>query len=297
MTSQGIRTAVIPAAGRGTRSYPATRVVPKALLPVAGKPLIQYAVDEAAASGIETVVLVLAPEMNIVAEHFRVGRNGQSNCGDIHLTRLAESVEIRQVVQRSPRGLADAVACARPLTCDEPFVVILPDVLIDSPVPATAQLLLSYGRHRGCTIATQLIRESEIDGFGILIPSSHDPRDEVHRTFRIGSLLEKPRASQTASRYGAIGRYMLMPDIFAFIDELQPGRDNELQLSDALSLCAQRTPTYACVVDGGHYDAGSMLGYLQAYLAYSFKDPEIEQPLRRHLATLFTSSATASKSS
>lgn len=278
-----IHTAVIPAAGRGTRFLPATKVVPKSLLPIAGKPLIQYAVEEAAASGIQKVILVLAPEMALVSEHFRI--NGASN-GDRRLRALAESVEIRAVMQQYPKGLADAVACAEQETGDESFAVILPDVLIDSAVPATQQLVRCYKAHPGCVIGTQLVPRQEVDKFGILVPASSHSNHEL--AFRVASLLEKPKQASAPSRYGVIGRYLLTREIFSCIRELEPGCNNELQLSDALSLCAERSSAYGCVVDGTHYDAGDKLGHIRASLAYALKDPVLERPLRRHLAQLST---------
>ena len=296
MTRPKVSSAIIPAAGLGTRCFPATKVVPKALLPVAGKPLIQYAVEELVASGIQTVVLVLAPGMGWVADHFRPGINGLSTLEERQLGRLAELVTIKTVVQHSPQGLADAIACAEAAVDGESFAVILPDVLIDASIPATAQLLRCYEEHGACVIGTQLVPEEEIEKFGILIPCPGAASDS-NSSIRVASILEKPPASATPSRYGIVGRYVLAPEIFSCIEELRVRDNNELQLTDALGLCAQHTATYACLVEGEHYDAGNTLGYMRASLAYGLKDPELAPALRRHLAELSTSSPIASRAS
>ena len=296
MTPQNIRTAIIPAAGLGTRCFPATKVVPKALLPIAGKPLIQHAVEEAAASGIQNIVLVIAPRMDLIAEHFRPDTNGHSTAEKTALRRLAELVSIKTVVQDSPRGLADAIACAETAVDREALAVILPDVLIDAPIPAAAQLLRCYEQHRGCIVGTQLVPDEEIEKFGILIPFN-DALSDSQGSFRVASIVEKPQASATSSRHGVVGRYVLTPEIFSCIWELRAVYNNELQLTDALRLCAERTATYACFVEGEHYDAGDTPGYMRAALAYGLKDPGLAPVLRRQIAELSSSSLIARRAS
>jgi UTP--glucose-1-phosphate uridylyltransferase len=176
MTStSGIRKLVIPAAGLGTRFLPATKVVPKELLPIAGKPLIQFAVEEAAASGIETVILVISSGKGLLAEHFNpnphlenlLRARGNAQAAEL-VRRLSELAEIRTVWQDSPLGLADAIRCARASVGDEPFAVILPDALIDSDRPCIGQLMACYENHPGCVLATQLVELADVGRFGIL---------------------------------------------------------------------------------------------------------------------------------
>jgi UTP--glucose-1-phosphate uridylyltransferase len=291
-----IRKAVIPAAGRGTRSLPASKVVAKELLPIAGKPLIQYAVEEAAASGIETVILVLSEEKSLVAEHFRKNSQlerlliseGKAELAQ-SLCKLSELAEIKIAIQKSPHGLADAVRAAQPWIFDEPFAVILPDVLIDAAVPCTAQLIAYYRKHHGCVIATRKVEPDQTHRFGILGIS---PADEHFRgSFRVRSLVERPAPDAAPSLYGVFGRYILEPGIFTHIAAIQPGFAGELQLTDALSLQACQAAVYAYEFAGDHYDAGTPLGSLQASLAYSVKDPLIAAALQQQLYALLQSSS------
>ncbi len=288
--SPRIRKVVIPAAGLGTRFLPATKVVPKELLPIAGKPLIQYAVEEAAASGLETVILVLSRSKTLIAEHFQrdvsleatLSQRGKNK--DAELVRQISSLaEIHTVWQEEPLGLADAIRCARPLVKDETFAVILPDALIDSTLPCLSQLLACYEKHPGCVVATQTVDASEVERFGILnVVSISDPCCNG-RTLRVTSLTERPQPGTTSSRNGIFGRYILEPGIFAAIEQTRPALGGELQLTDALSLCCGPVPLYAYRFAGEHYDCGSLLGFLQGTLVYALKDPEMAGHLRAHL--------------
>ncbi|HTR67445.1 MAG TPA: UTP--glucose-1-phosphate uridylyltransferase [Terriglobales bacterium] len=293
MGSSPIRKAVIPAAGLGIRFLPVTKVVPKEMLPVAARPLIQYAVEEAAASGIESVVLVVSRGKGLLAEYFHrnrplenaLARRGQE--GELEaIRRLSELVEIRTVWQQELLGLADAVRTARSFIGDAPFAVILPDALIDAPVPCLRQMMDCYEQHRGCIVATQMVEPAEVERYGILdVMPMRDPCCGG-RTMNVTSLIERPRPGTTASRYGVFGRYILEPEIFASIEHTRPGFNGELQLTDALNLCSAHVPLYAYCFEGRHYDAGSKLGLLQANIAYTLKDPELSGPLREHLLSL-----------
>jgi len=300
MTAQKIRKAVIPAAGLGTRFLPATKAVPKEMLPIAGKPLIQYAVEEAAASGLETVVLVIGRGKTLLAEHFHrnfhlekiLNERGRKDDADA-LRRLSEMIEVRTVWQEHPLGLADAIRSARSVVGDEPFAVILPDALIDSPVPCTAQLMACYEKHPGYVIATQTVAPDEVARFGILdVVPMPDPCCGG-RTLRVLSLTERPKPGSVLSLHGIFGRYILEPEIFSSIEHTGPGFAGELQLTDALLVTSGRAPVYAHRFKGNHYDAGNKLGFLQAALAYALKDPELAQPLREYLAALQEVQATA----
>jgi UTP--glucose-1-phosphate uridylyltransferase len=287
--SSKIRKVVIPAAGLGTRFLPATKVVPKELLPVAGKPLIQYAVEEAAASGLETVILVLSHSKSLIAEHFQrnlgletiLSQRGRYEDAEL-VRQLSNLAEIQTVWQDQPLGLADAIRCARPAVEDEAFAVILPDALIDSTKPCIAQMLACRENHPGCIVATQTVDPSQVERFGILdVMSTHDPCGD-ERTLRVTSLTERPPAGTTSSRHGIFGRYILEPDIFAAIEQTRPARGGELQLTDSLSLCCGPVPIYAYRFEGLHYDCGSPLGFLEATIAYALKDPMMAEPLRAH---------------
>jgi UTP--glucose-1-phosphate uridylyltransferase len=291
--STKIRKVVIPAAGLGTRFLPATKVLPKEMMPVAGRPLIQYAVEEAAASGVEMVVLVLSPTKNLVAGHFQrdvslenaLSRQGKNK--DVETLRaLSELADVRTVCQDKPLGLADAIRTARALIGDEPFGVILPDVLIDSPVPCLRQIMDCYAKHSGCVIATRIVQRSDVSRFGILDVRPMPDTCCGGRTLRVMSLIERPRPELAPSLYGIFGRYILEAAIFSDIDKSLPGHGGELQLTDSLRLCSANAPVHAYCFEGIHYDAGHKLDFLKASIEFSLKDPQIATALRSYLATL-----------
>jgi UTP--glucose-1-phosphate uridylyltransferase len=297
MNSPRIRTAVIPAAGLGTRFLPATKVIPKEMLPVAGRPIVQFAVEEAAASGLETVILVLHRGKEVIAEHFQpdvalekiLAQRGSSEDVVAAIRRLSRLADVRTVWQEVPLGLADAIRATRPLIHDEPFAVILPDALIDSPIPCTLQLMTCYAKHPGCVVATQPIDSSEVDRFGILDVT---PIHNGGRTMRVKSLVERPRAGSVSSPHGIFGRYILEPEIFCSIERTLPGLDGELQLTDALMVHIAKAPVYAYQFEGTHYDVGSKLGFVEATLAYALKDLEIGPILRKRLPSRTSAAAT-----
>jgi UTP--glucose-1-phosphate uridylyltransferase len=293
--SRTIRKVVIPAAGLGIRLLPATKAVPKEMMPVAGRPLIQFAVEEAAASGLETVILVISKGKNLVAEYFTRNLNleaalmqrGRSEDAEL-IRRLSELIEIRTVCQQAPLGLADAIRSARSLVGNETFAVLLPDVLIDSPLPCTGQLMNCYERHPGCIVATRAIDPTEANRFGVLDAITQPDGCCGGRTMRVTSVTERPQPGSGFSHYGIFGRYILEPAIFSCIDRTRPGFAGELQLTDSLLLCSDLTPLYAYLFQGAHYDAGNKLGLVQATVAYALKDPELAKPLQEHWERLQT---------
>jgi UTP--glucose-1-phosphate uridylyltransferase len=293
MSARTIRKVVIPAAGLGTRFLPATKVVPKEMLPLAGRPLIQFAVEEAAASGIETVILVLSEEKSMISNYFSrdLPLEATLSCRGRHemvqeIRHLSELAEVRTVRQERQLGLADAIRTARPLIGNEPFAVILPDALIDASLPCIRQLMDSYEKHPGCLVATQPVESSEVSRFGIVdVEALTDPCCGG-RTMRVTCLTERPQPDQVTSCYGIFGRYILEPDIFSHIDRTSVGFGNELQLTDSLQLYTRTGPVYAYCFEGIHYDAGNKFGFLQATVAYSLKDPDLSQQLREYMAGL-----------
>lgn len=286
-----VRKVVIPAAGLGTRLLPATKVVPKELLPVSGRPAIQFAVEEAVTSGFELVILVIGPH-SLTPLHFRadhaledlLARSGRVEEAE-SLRRLADMVELRTVVQPVPLGLADAIRQARPLIGSEPFAVTLPDAIIDSEIPVLRQLADCYEKCRGSCVATRRVSPEDVERFGIVDVFPQD-RDSDPRIFRVMSLTERPRRGLATSDYGIFGRYILEPAIFACMDTLAPGLAGELQLTDALQLYSRTMPIYAYKFEGTHYDVGNKLGLLLANIAFSLKDSQIASSLAEHLASL-----------
>jgi UTP--glucose-1-phosphate uridylyltransferase len=284
--------AVIPAAGYGTRMLPATKAIPKEMLPVAGKPLVQFAIEEAVASGIETIILVVGNYKSVLQAHF--GRNlrlesflekrQQSAAADV-VRNIARLAEIVYVDQEAPRGLAHAISCARPLLGEEAFAVLLPDVIMLGEVPVTRQLLSGRERHGGSVVAIREVESGDVERHGIIrVDSDFVPPST--RSVRIAALVEKPSAARAPSRLGVFGRYVLEPVVWDFIAQVPPDARGEMQLTDALNLLCNESPLFGHFFEGSHYDAGDPLGYLRANVEISLQDPHLRQPLLDYLSRL-----------
>ncbi len=291
---QKIVKAVIPAAGLGTRMLPATKALPKEMLPVAGKPLIQYAIEEAAASGIETVILVVRNHKSLIQSHFdpdpaleSLLRGRQLVAAAEGIRRLAELLDIRYVEQQQPLGLAHAICCARQFIGDEPFVVLLPDVIMVNDEPVTRQLLRAREQHGGSVIAIREVKAYEVERYGI-VQVPHSTITASAATVRVTGLVEKPPACDEPSRLGVFGRYVLEPVIWDAIEQTSPDGRGEIQLTDALNALCQEHSVLGLPFQGRHYDAGDPLGYLKAHIELSLGDPVLRQPLREYLASLRT---------
>jgi UTP--glucose-1-phosphate uridylyltransferase len=271
---------------------PVTKSVPLELLPIASKPLIQYAVEEAVASGLETVILVVGRGTRLLADYFRPNPSlerqlillGRKNEVDL-LRQLSERIDIRVVWQDSSRGLAHAVSCTSSQVGDEPFVVILPEALIRAAMPCTRQLIDCYEKHQGCVIATRKVQSTDVGDLGIIgVFPSADPCCNS-RTMRVMSLSHEPQPEGASFCYAVFGRYVLDPAIFSSIGKLNPGMRDKLELIDALMTCSNRPPVYAYCFEGTHYNVGDQLGFLQANIDYSLDDPRISYRMQRHGAS------------
>jgi UTP--glucose-1-phosphate uridylyltransferase len=279
-----IRKAVIPAAGLGTRFLPATKAVPKELLPIVDRPTIQYIVEEAVAAGVDEVILVCARGKDSIVDHFDIAaeleshleRTGKHALRD-QLRAIAKMANVVTVRQQEPLGLGHAVLCARALVGDEPFVVMLGDDIIDAAVPATRQLADCYQRHGKGTIALMEVPPAEAHLYGI---AAGRPLDD--RTIRIEQLVEKPKAN-APSNLAVIGRYVLPPRIFGILEQVVPGVGGEIQLTDALAVLAREEGLLGYRFEGDRYDAGDRFGYLKANIAYALKRPELAPQLRAYL--------------
>ena len=292
-TNKKVRKAVLPVAGLGTRFLPATKAQPKEMLPVVDKPLIQYAVEEAVASGIEDIILVTSHGKDSIEEHFNAdhdlvslleSRGKQDEAALVR--RTGELANVFSVRQEEPLGLGHAVGCARDAVGDEPFVVILPDDVIDSPLPCTQQLLEVYAALGGCIIATEEVHGSAIERYGVMAVEPAGDSRWAGRLHRVTDMVEKPKASDAPSPYVVIGRYILEPEIFDLIDSTKPGRGGEIQLTDALLAFARQKAVYAFAFEGRHNDAGNKLGFLRATVHYALKHPELGPPFRDYLKSL-----------
>jgi UTP--glucose-1-phosphate uridylyltransferase len=282
-----VRKAVIPAAGLGTRFLPATKAVPKELLPIVDTPTIQYIVAEAVAAGVRDVVLVCARGKDSIVDHFDVAGELEARLeagGKPELRKqmrdIARMASIITVRQQEPLGLGHAVLCARDVVGDEPFVVMLGDDVIDAAVPGAKQLVDCYERHGLGTIALMEVPAGETHLYGI---ASGRPVDG--RTMRIERVVEKPR-KDPPSNLAVIGRYVLPPRIFQILEELPTGVGGEIQLTDALAVLAREEGLLGYRFEGQRYDAGDRFGYLKANIMYALKRPELARPLRELMRQL-----------
>lgn len=284
--------AVIPAAGFGTRMLPATKAVPKEMLPVAGKPLIQYTVEEAIASGIETVVVVTRDHPSVIEAHFAHDRELESvlerqrlGASSDLLQRLPDAVNLQYVQQRNALGLAHAVSCARPLVGDETFVVLLPDVIMVNHEPVTRQIICAHQEIGGSVVTIREVESPDVGRFGIVRVDGSEVRSSG-RAVRVTGLVEKPPAHLAPSRLGVFGRYLLESSIWDAIERTPPDSRGEVQLTDALNLLCQRESLFGLCFEGQHYDAGDRIGYLKANIELSLRDPHLRPPLLEYLSSL-----------
>jgi UTP--glucose-1-phosphate uridylyltransferase len=280
-----IRKGVIPAAGMGTRFLPATKAIPKELLPIVDRPTIQYIVEEAVVSGIEQIILITARGKAALEEYFAVSveleeiLKRQKKEDLLHIVqKITEMVKIIPVRQDEPRGLGHAVFCAREAVGDEPFAVLLGDDLVDADPPCLAQMVEIARQKGGGVVALMRVPATETRLYGIIRGEQVD-----ERIFRITEMIEKPAPDQAPSNLAVIGRYLLPPEIFAILEKTPPGKGGEIQLTDALQTLARTMPLYGYEFVGDRYDAGDKVGYLQANIAAALKRPEIAERLKEFI--------------
>jgi UTP--glucose-1-phosphate uridylyltransferase len=287
-----ISKAVIPAAGLGTRMLPATKVLPKEMLPVAGKPLIQYAIKELVASGIDSIILVVRNQKSLIQSHFERDLALESSLDSRNLAPAAEELRrlndianLQFVEQHQPLGLANAVCCARPLLGDESFIVLLPDVIIANAEPVARQMIQVHESRGGSVVAIREIEAGDVDRHGI-VEAEHSRATPSSAAIRITGLVEKPSLSAAPSRLGVFGRYILEPAIWEAIEQTDPDARGEIQLTDALNLLCKSNSLFGLYFNGDHYDAGDPFGYFRANVDLSLRDPHLRQPCLEYLSRL-----------
>jgi len=283
-----VRKAVITAGGWGTRFLPITRSQPKEMLPLVNKPLIHYAVEEAINSGIEQIVLVTALGKNAIEDYFDRSFELEyflEQKGETKLLRemreLSDLVNICYIRQKEQLGLGHAILATRDIIADEPFAIILPDDVIESRVPALKQMLEVYGQYRTNVIAVERVSRQDTVKYGII-----EPREISGRLYQVLSLVEKPEPHEAPSNLGIVGRYILMPEIFDALKATPPGKNREVQLTDALRLLLKQQSINAYEFEGVRYDTGTPLGWLRATVALALKHPEIGAELKEYLRKL-----------
>jgi UTP--glucose-1-phosphate uridylyltransferase len=284
-----VRKCVFPAAGLGTRFLPATKAQPKEMLPLVDKPIIQYGVEEATASGVEDIILVTGRGKNAIEDHFDVAielesfleaRGKKDLVDDIRrISNTARSVSY--VRQGEPLGLGHAVLVARPLVGNEPFAVILADDVIDATPPALAQMIDVFRQVEGPVILVERVPKKDISSYGVI---AYEPvRDGV---YRITDLVEKPPVDKAPSDLAIIGRYILTPDIFDALEATAKDRVGEIQLTNGLKRLLAKRPLYACEVTGTRHDTGNKLGFLKAVVYFALRRPDLSGPFRDYLKTI-----------
>jgi len=288
-----VRKAVFPAAGLGTRFLPATKAQPKEMLPVVDKPLIQYGVEEAIASGLSNIIIVTGRNKSSIEDHFDVSFELEyvlESKGKHDLLKIVRDIsamiDVAYVRQKEALGLGHAVLRAKDLVGNEPFAVVLSDDLIDAPVPCLRQLLDVYEFFGSSVLALMEVPEESVPAYGIVDAEPVEFNGRNDRTFRIRNLVEKPRLEEAPSRLAIIGRYILTPEIFACIEATGPGAGGEIQLTDALRQLLRSRPIYGYVFEGRRYDAGDKLGFLQATVEYALKRPDLGAAFRQYLKSL-----------
>lgn len=283
-----VRKAVIPAAGFGTRFLPATKVVPKELLPIVDKPTIQYIMEEVASSGIEEVILITGREKGSIEDHFDTStelenylkKKGREDLLQM-VQKIAEMVTLVAVRQKEPMGLGHAVLCAQKIVGKEPFAVLLGDDLIDAEIPCIRQMMQLYQRLDGAMVAIQKVPKSETHLYGIIKGKKIEDR-----LYRVEEMIEKPKQGKAPSNLAIIGRYILPPQIFKILENTKPDQRGEIQLTDAIKELKRDLPVFAYEFIGERYDAGEKFGFLQANIAYGLKHPEVEKKLKSYLKKL-----------
>ncbi|HEY0169856.1 MAG TPA: UTP--glucose-1-phosphate uridylyltransferase GalU [Pyrinomonadaceae bacterium] len=285
---QKIRKAVFPAAGLGTRFLPATKASPKEMLPLVDKPLIQYVVEEAVQSGVESIIIVTGRGKSAIEDHFDISFELESllrERGKEELFEAARSVSelarISYVRQKQALGLGHAILQAKDFVEGEPFAVMLADDIVDAEVPALKQMLAVYEETGAPVLGTMRVEGEAISRFGVL--DAEEVRDGV---FRVRDMVEKPRHEDAPSDLAIIGRYILTPDIFEEIERTKPGAGGEIQITDAMRALLKKREFYAVRFEGTRHDAGDKLGFLVATVELALKRPDLGPQFREYLRSL-----------
>ncbi|OGL49805.1 MAG: UTP--glucose-1-phosphate uridylyltransferase [Candidatus Schekmanbacteria bacterium RBG_13_48_7] len=283
-----IRKAIFPAAGLGTRFLPATKAQPKEMLPLVDKPMIQYVVEEAIASGIEQIILVTGRGKRALEDHFDksfelehfLAERGKYELLEI-VQDISEMVTFAYIRQKDPLGLGHAILTARDLIGNEPFAVLLGDDIIDSPEPCLKQLIDVYNRFNSSVLALQQIPRELSNKYGIIVGELVESD-----LYKINSLVEKPEPEDAPSDLGIVGRYILTPEIFDFIEKTPRDHRGEIQITDAINRLAQDSSVHGLCFQGKRFDTGNPLGWVEANILIALKTPELKSDLKKFLQNL-----------
>jgi UTP--glucose-1-phosphate uridylyltransferase len=288
-----VRKAVFPAAGWGTRFLPATKAQPKEMLPLVDKPIIQYAVEEAVAAGIEQVIIVTSSQKRAIEDHFDLNYELEhllEEKGEIEKLRqvrhISDLAQVAYVRQKEQLGLGHAVLMAKDLIGHEPFAVILPDDVVVSDRPCIGQLIHAYQQYHASVVAVMEVPVEETGRYGVIGGEPVEDELDGGRTYRVTSIVEKPRPEDAPSNLAVIGRYVLTPKVFDKLEQTQRGAGGEIQLTDAIQALMEEQGVYGHAFEGKRYDAGTTMGWLQASVELALTRPDIAGPFREYLRAL-----------
>lgn len=283
-----IQKAVFPAAGFGTRFLPATKAIPKEMLPLIDKPLIQYSVEEAKSSGLRDVIIVTGMGKTAIEDHFDVAFELEILLKEkkkMDILRMVEEVsnlaQFSYTRQKKPLGLGHAIHCAKNLVGMEPFAVFLSDDIIDAKVPVMKQMIDVFHHYPSTILAVQQVPMKDVSHYGII-----KAKKIGNRLFKVTDMVEKPNPKDAPSNLAIIGRYILMPEIFGMLEQTSAGKGGEIQLTDGLKLLSKKQPIYAYEFEGNRYDAGDKLGFLKANVSFAIKNPTIKKEFMKFLKGL-----------
>lgn len=283
-----IKKAVIPAAGLGTRFLPATKAQPKEMLPVVDKPTIQYIVEEAIEAGISDILIVTGKGKNCIEDHFdrapelelQLEKKGKTEYLKL-INEVTNKVNIHYIRQKEAKGLANAIYCAKSFVGNEPFAILLGDIIIQSRYSFLGQLINTFERYNSPIIGVEQVAMKDVSKYGII-----DGEILEDRIFKINRLVEKPSIDVAPSNIAILGRYILTPDVFEIIEKLPVGKNGEYQLTDALQNMLNKRPLYACECSGKKYDIGSKAGFLEANIDFALKRPDLRDDILAYMRNI-----------
>ncbi|UJF26215.1 UTP--glucose-1-phosphate uridylyltransferase GalU [Planococcus sp. 107-1] len=281
-----VRKAIIPAAGLGTRFLPATKAMPKEMLPIVDKPTIQYIVEEAIESGIEDIIIVTGKDKRAIEDHFDSAHLLETRLAEsekfelLNAVQLSSKVDIHYIRQKSPLGLGHAVWTARKFIGDEPFAVLLGDDIIQAETPGLKQLITQFDEQQSSVIGMMEVPENETYRYGII-----NPAEQMGKLYRAKGFVEKPRAGTAPSNMAIIGRYVFTPEIFKYLDQMKVGAGGEIQLTDAIEQLNTIQNVYGYAFEGKRYDVGEKLGFVETTIEFALQRPDLREDLIKFMKT------------
>ncbi|WP_309088625.1 UTP--glucose-1-phosphate uridylyltransferase GalU [Domibacillus sp.] len=283
-----VKKAIIPAAGLGTRFLPATKAMPKEMLPIVDKPTIQYIVEEAIESGIEDIIIVTGKGKRSIEDHFDHSFELEQNLlskGKFELLsevqKSSKLVDIHYIRQKEPKGLGHAIWCARKFIGDEPFAVLLGDDIVKADTPCLKQMIDQYNRYNASILGVQTVQEEAVSRYGIVDGSMID-----NRLYSVRGLVEKPAREEAPSNLAILGRYILSPKIFELLNSQKPGAGGEIQLTDAIAQLNEHEAVYAYDFEGTRYDVGEKMGFIQTNIEFALQHEELRSELMAYLSSI-----------